>query len=433
MKTYLVGGAVRDALLGLKDADRDWVVVGATAEQMLAQGFRAVGRDFPVFLHPETAEEYALARTERKSGPGYKGFVVHATPDVTLEQDLQRRDLTINAIAKDADGNLVDPWGGRKDLEQRVLRHVSPAFIEDPLRVLRVARFAARFAPQGFKLADETRELMQAMADSGELRALTPERVWQEVHTALQTPQPRVFFEVLRDCRALQHVLPEVDALFGIPQPEQWHPEIDTGLHTLMSLDQACAMTPDPATRFATLLHDVGKAATPREEWPKHIRHDTLGVKLVAQACDRLRVPREFVDLAKLTCRYHITCHRALELRPHTMLKLLEALDVFRRPSRLNNILIACEADARGRSGFENRDYPQRRLILAAAEQAQSVDAGAVIASRSMSSRTPDESPSGDQIRQWVRGARLRAVREAIDTFNAGNAGGKADKAERLS
>src|SRR5690554_2351876 len=309
---------------------------------MLAAGFRPVGRDFPVFLHPETREEYALARTERKSGPGYKGFVVHAAPDVTLEQDLQRRDLTINAMAQDESGNLVDPWGGREDLQQRLLRHVSPAFVEDPSRVLRAARFAARFAPLGFKLADETRTLMQTIADRGELQALTAERVWQEIHAALLLPQPRVFFEVLRECRALKHILPEIDALFGIPQPAQWHPEIDTGLHTLMALDQICALTTDPAARFATLMHDVGKAVTPREEWPQHIRHDTLGVKVVTQACERLRVPREFADLAKLTCRHHITCHRALELRPHTVLKLLEALDVFRRPSRLDSILLAC-------------------------------------------------------------------------------------------
>src|SRR5690554_4814671 len=330
MDIYLVGGAVRDALLGLKDADRDWVVVGATPQQMLAQGYTAVGRDFPVFLHPETGEEYALARTERKTGPGYKGFTVYAAPDVTLEQDLQRRDLTINAIAQDAEGDLIDPWGGLTDVEDLILLHVSPGFSEHPLRDLRAARFAARFAPQGFKLAEETLELMRGIAASGELQALTPERSWQEIHKALTLPRPRLFFEVLRECGALRDILPEVDALFGVPQPEDSHPEIDTGLHTLMTLDQISLMTDDPAARFATLMHDVGKGVTPKDEWPRHIRHDIRGVKLIAQACERLRVPREFADLAKLTSEHHITCHRALELRPHTVLKLLEAMDVFR-------------------------------------------------------------------------------------------------------
>ncbi|HEX2586241.1 MAG TPA: multifunctional CCA addition/repair protein [Steroidobacteraceae bacterium] len=358
MKTYLVGGAVRDELLNLPIKERDWVVVGATPEQMLAQGYQAVGRDFPVFLHPQTHEEYALARTERKTGAGYHGFATWFAVDVTLEQDLQRRDLTINAMAKDmTTGDIVDPYGGRDDLANRVLRHVSPAFVEDPLRVLRVARFAARYAAFGFKVADETIELMQQIAASGELESLTPERVWRETQLALATSSPDVYVQTLRDCDALKVIMPEVDALFGVPQPAQWHPEVDTGIHTLMVLQQAARLTTDPVTRFAAMMHDLGKGTTPGDILPRHIGHEARGADLVNALCTRWKVPNEYSELAFLVATQHGKLHAVFEMRNSTLLEFIEKLDGIRRADRFKQFLLACEADSRGRTGFEDREY----------------------------------------------------------------------------
>lgn len=363
MKTYLVGGAVRDALLGLPVHERDFVVVGSCVEEMLAQGFQQVGKDFPVFLHPQTREEYALARTERKSAPGYHGFVMHASPEVTLEEDLARRDLTINAIAQAEDGRLVDPYGGQADLAARVLRHVSPAFAEDPVRILRVARFAARFAGLGFMVTDETLDLMRTMVTNGEVDALVPERVWQEMAKALSTEHPARFFEVLREVGALKRLLPELDALFGVPQPAQYHPEIDSGVHSLMVLQQAVRLGADLPTRWAALLHDLGKGTTPPEEWPHHYGHEERGARLIEPLAERLRVPQEFRDLAVMSARWHGHVHKVMELRPATVLKVLEALDALRRPQRFEQFLLVCEADARGRTGFEDVDYPQADVM----------------------------------------------------------------------
>ena len=378
MRIYQVGGAVRDKLLGLTIKDHDWVVVGTTPDEMRQQGYRQVGKDFPVFLHPVTHEEYALARTERKTGPGYTGFDFHAAPDVTLEQDLTRRDLTINAIAMAKDGSLVDPFNGQQDLEQKLLRHVSPAFSEDPVRILRVARFYARFAALGFTIADETLALMQQMVNNGEVDALVPERVWQETQRALGEQQPRAFFEALRNCGALARIFPELDALFGVPQTETHHPEIDTGIHTLMVLDQACLLSPEPRVRLAALLHDLGKGDTPKEEWPRHIGHEARSLPLVRQLCQRLRIPKDYRDLALLAAQYHTHCHRAAELRPKTLLDTLQALDAFRRPERFEEFLLACIADSRGRLGFEDKDYPQAELFRQAHAAALSVDAAAL-------------------------------------------------------
>ncbi len=340
MRTYLVGGAVRDALLGLPDGERDWVVVGSKPDEMLARGFRQVGASFPVFLHPETGEEYALARTEKKQGHGYHGFAVDFHPGVSLEEDLQRRDLTINAMARDADGTLVDPYGGQGDLEKKILRHVSGAFVEDPLRVLRVARFAARFAPLGFSVHPATMTLMSDITQSGELEHLAAERTWREIERAMTTPAPSVFVEVLRDCGALQALLPEVDALFGVPQPEQHHPEIDTGTHLLMALDVAAGMNENSAeVVFAVLLHDLGKALTRNSEWPRHIGHERAGVPLVDAVCGRLRAPNAMHDLARKVCLDHLNCHRVFEMRPETVLRLLERLDVFRQPDILKGFI----------------------------------------------------------------------------------------------
>jgi tRNA nucleotidyltransferase (CCA-adding enzyme) len=373
MKIYLVGGAVRDELLGLAVRERDWVVVGARPEELLDQGFKPVGKDFPVFLHPQTGEEYALARTERKTGPGYRGFDTMFSPEVTLEQDLERRDLTINAIARDeATGQLVDPFHGQRDLQERWLRHVSPAFVEDPVRVLRLARFAARFAPLGFRVAPETMELLRDIAARGELDALVSERVWQETQRALEMPAPRQFFEVLREGNALPVIFPEIHALFGVPQPEQWHPEIDTGVHTMMVLDQATQLTEDPVVRFAALVHDLGKATTPTHELPRHVAHEERGVGIVEELCDRLRIPNAYRELGVLVSRYHLHMHKVVELRPNTVLELLESLDAFRRPARFEQFLLACEADARGRKGLEERDYPQSEYLRRAREAAAS-------------------------------------------------------------
>jgi tRNA nucleotidyltransferase (CCA-adding enzyme) len=370
MRVYLVGGAVRDRLLGLAPRERDWVVVGSSPAQLEAQGYLPVGREFPVFLHPATHEEYALARLERKVAPGYRGFTTEFSPEVSLEEDLKRRDLTINAIAESDAGELIDPYGGRADLEARLLRHVSDAFIEDPVRVLRVARFAARLASRGFRVADETLALMRRMSASGELAALVPERVWQETERALDTEHPEVFFQTLRECGALAEIFPEIDALYGVPQPPKWHPEIDTGVHVMLSLAWAARNGASTAVRFAVLAHDLGKARTPRELWPKHHGHEELGVAAVETLTDRLKVPGSYRELAILAAREHTLVHRALELRPETVLKLLQECDAFRRPERFGELLEACEADARGRTGFENHPYPQAaylRTALAAA------------------------------------------------------------------
>ena len=373
MRVYLVGGAVRDRLLGLPVRERDWVVVGASPEELERQGYLPVGREFPVFLHPATHEEYALARLERKVAPGYHGFTTQFSPEVTLAEDLRRRDLTINAIAESATGELIDPYGGRADLEARLLRHVSDAFVEDPVRVLRVARFAARLASRGFRVADETLALMRRMSASGELAALVPERVWQETERALDTEHPEVFFQTLRECAALAVIFPEIDALFGVPQPPKWHPEIDTGVHVMLALAWAARSGASTAVRFAVLGHDLGKAPTPRELWPKHHGHEELGVAAVEALADRLRVPGSLRELAILAAREHTLVHRALELRPETVLKLLQECDAFRRPERFGELLQACEADARGRTGFETHPYPQAAYLRAALAAAAAV------------------------------------------------------------
>lgn len=378
MKIYKVGGAVRDKLLGLPFKDSDWVVVGATVDEMRRLGFMQVGRDFPVFLHPGTKEEYALARTERKSGKGYTGFVVHASPDVTLEDDLRRRDLTINTLAETEDGELVDLYNGRADLEARLLRHVSPAFSEDPLRVLRVARFAARFAHLGFTVAAETLELMKAMTQAGELEHLVPERVWQEIHNALGTTSPQTFFQVLRDCGALRVILPEVDRLFGVIQPKKYHPEIDTGVHTLMVLEQAARLSPHPAVRFAALVHDLGKATSPHP--PLHTGHEEAGAGLIENLAARLRVPNEFSELGVLVSLQHTRCHRADRHEAADLFLTLELSDALRRPERFELFLLACEADARGRLGLENEPYPQAGILRGALAAAKGVDVKPLVA-----------------------------------------------------
>jgi tRNA nucleotidyltransferase (CCA-adding enzyme) len=373
MQVYLVGGAVRDALLGQAVKERDWVVVGGTREELLRLNYREVGRDFPVFLHPDTHEEYALARLERKVAPGYRGFAVEFGPAVTLEEDLARRDLTINAMAQSADGSLFDPYGGKRDLDARVLRHVSPAFVEDPVRVLRVARFAARFAPLGFQVAPETLQLMRTMVERREVDSLVPERVWQETEKALREPKACEFFRVLRACGALRPVYPEIDALFGVPQPAQWHPEIDTGVHTLMVLDQAALLSSEPQVRFAALVHDLGKGATPRTKWPSHPGHEERSVALVEALAERLRLPGDYRDLAIIVARYHGIVHRAFELKPKTIVEFMERADAFRRPERFAQALLACEADSRGRAGLEFEPYPQRRYLHLARDAAASI------------------------------------------------------------
>jgi len=405
MEVYLVGGAVRDELLGVPVRERDWVVVGATPAELERRGFRPVGRDFPVFLHPETREEYALARTERKTGPGYRGFEVHFAPDVTLEEDLGRRDLTINAMARDRDGRLVDPHGGLKDLEEKRLRHVSAAFAEDPVRILRVARFAARFARLGFSVARETNDLMCDMVAAGEVDALVPERVWQETHRALAEPRPDAFLQVLRECGALARIYPEIDSLWGVPQPERWHPEVDTGEHMLLVMRQAARLTDSPRVRFAALMHDLGKGTTPPELWPRHIGHEERGATLVRRLSERLRVPTDFRHLAELTARWHGLAHRALELRPATILQLLEHCDAFRRPERFREFLVACEADFRGRPGWETRPYPEAELLASALDAASVVSAGA------QERRGLD----GEQIGELLRRKRVAAIGASLD------------------
>ncbi len=374
--TYLVGGAVRDTLLGLQVKERDWVVVGSTPEQMLEAGFKQVGASFPVFLHPKTGEEYALARTEKKQGHGYHGFRVDFHAGVTLEEDLQRRDLTINAMALDEDGTVVDPYGGQKDLQQKVLRHVSDAFAEDPLRVLRVARFAARFAPLGFSVHESTMALMREITESGELQYLAAERSWREIESALKTEAPSVFIEALRECGALQVMLPEVEALFGVPQPEKYHPEIDTGVHLMMAIDAAAKLRPgDANVLFAVLLHDLGKGITDPGYWPSHLGHEAAGVPLVDTVCERFKVPNAFQDLARKVCAHHLRSHRLLETRNVTVLRLLEKLDAFRQPQIVGDFVSACEADYLGRKGLQNREYLQGEFLKKAYEAASGIRA----------------------------------------------------------
>jgi tRNA nucleotidyltransferase (CCA-adding enzyme) len=408
LEHYLVGGAVRDRLLGLAVAERDYVVVGADPEEMGRRGFVPVGKEFPVFLHPRTKEEYALARTERKSGPGYHGFVVHADPGVTLEQDLARRDLTVNALAEAPDGRVIDPYGGLGDLQQRLLRHVSPAFAEDPVRILRAARFAARLAGLGFRVADDTLRLMRTMVEAGEVDALVPERVWQEIAKVLGETRagarPSVFFQTLRACGALARLLPELDRLWGVPQPRRWHPEIDTGVHVMMVLEAAARLSPLPEVRFAALCHDLGKGTTPAEILPSHHGHEERGVALLDEVCARLRVPRRFCELARITARYHGKVHKVRELRPATIQDLFEGADLFRRPERFAQMLIACEADFRGRRGYDERPYPQRPLLLALAAAAQGVDAGAVARDTADKAHIPER----------LRAARIGAIRAAL-------------------
>ena len=375
MRVYLVGGAVRDHLLGHPYHEKDYVVVGATPEQLIALGYQPVGKDFPVFLHPKTKEEYALARTERKSGHGYHGFEFHTDVSVTLEEDLIRRDLTINAMAMDDDGNIYDPYKGQQDLADRVLRHVSDAFIEDPLRVLRIARFAARYKSFGFSIATETLVLMQQLAESGELEALTPERVWKETARALMEDHADEYFETLRACGALKVLFPELDALYGVPQRPEYHPEIDCGIHTMMSLQQACKANYSLEVRFAVLMHDLGKALTPVDELPRHIMHEERGIAPVTEVCDRLKVPTHTKQLAIAVCKEHLKCHQALTLKPGTLWRLLQRLDVLRRPERVEAYVQACECDSRGRLGLENREYPQAQYVLDAMEVVRSIKA----------------------------------------------------------
>ncbi len=401
MDIFLVGGAVRDRLLGLTPGDRDWVVVGQTQRSMEAAGFRAIGRDFPVFLHPETAEEYALARTERKSGRGYRGFVVDADPSVTLEQDLGRRDFTINAIAEAPDGRLVDPYGGVRDIEARVLRHVGPAFAEDPLRVLRAARFIARFAPLGFTVAAETMDLMRGMVAAGELEALTPERVWQELSRALASAQPSAFLRMLHDCGALAVVLPEVDALYGVPQRAEYHPEIDTGVHQELVSDMAARLAPgDALIGFAALTHDLGKALTPRDRLPRHVGHEHAGLAPLDGLCARLRVPAAHRELAVIACREHLNVHRIAELRDDTLHDLIARCDGFRKPERIGQLALVCECDARGRLGSAENAYPQGGLLRAAHAAASAINARDIAA----------DGITGPALGEALRRARIAAI-----------------------
>ncbi len=402
MQIFLVGGAVRDSLLKRPVTERDWVVVGARIDEMLARGFQQVGKDFPVFLHPQSKEEYALARTERKSGKGYTGFTVDCNQAITLEEDLSRRDLTINAIAQDENGNLIDPFNGQSDIRKKLLRHVSPAFAEDPLRVLRVARFAARYAHLGFSVANETMNLMRTMIEAGEIDYLTPERVWKETQRALTEKNPEVYFSVLRDCGALKILFSEIDALFGVPQTAAYHPEIDTGVHCLMSLQQAVRLSDDPLIRFATLIHDLGKATTPKDRLPRHIGHEERSLPLIETLCQRIKCPNEYKELSLAVAAWHTHCHRALELKASSVLKLLLRLDAFRRPERLEQFLICCEADARGRTGFEDRDYPQAEFLREAYRVCIGVKAKEFV----------DKGVSGIKINQAMHKKRIALLRE---------------------
>ncbi len=403
METYLVGGYVRDQLLGLDTKDRDWVVVGANADDLLKLNYRQVGKDFPVFLHPETNEEYALARTERKTAAGYAGFSFHAAADVTLEEDLIRRDLTINAIAEDANGHLIDPFNGQADIKAKILRHVSPAFVEDPVRILRIARFSARFAELGFTIADETKKLMSKMVEDGEVDALVPERVWQETMRALMEKTPARYFEVLRDCGALAKLFPEINRLWGVPQPEKHHPEVDTGIHTMMVLTQAAKLSNDPKVRFAALVHDLGKGITPKNKWPKHIDHESRGVPLVETLCNRYRIPNDYRELAVIVTKYHLHYHRAAELRDATFLKTLESLDAFRRPERFELFLLACEADSRGRTGYEDKHFEQPEIYRKVFNAAKKINAKELVA----------QGLKGKEIKEELAKQRIKSIKQA--------------------
>ncbi len=411
MQTYLVGGAVRDTLLGLTVTDKDWVVVGTTPEAMLAAGFEQIGSDFPVFLHPKTKQEHALARTERKSGHGYTGFVCYSAPDVTLEQDLLRRDLTINAIAQAPNGDLIDPYHGQQDITDKVLRHVSPAFAEDPLRVLRVARFAARFAHLGFTVAPETMALMQEMVVSGELASLTPERVWKEWEKSLSSDDPQMFLTVLRQCGALAIVMPEIDALFGVPQPEKWHPEIDCGIHTLLVAKKAAELSTDKTIRFAAQVHDLGKALSPKDDLPHHKMHCRDGIKPIKALCQRLRVPNEYRDLALLVCEQHTKIHHAEEMRADTFIKIFDQIDAWRKPERVAQLATCCRADARGRTHFEQTPYPQADIFQAVFAIAQQVDVKAIVAAGF----------KGAEIREQLAAKRIEAVTLHLKTTRQSN------------
>ena len=406
MQIYKVGGAVRDRLLEREVVDHDYVVVGATVEEMLAAGYTPVGKDFPVFLHPETHEEYALARTERKVAKGYHGFEFYAAPDVTLEDDLVRRDLTINAIAEDEEGNLYDPYHGIDDLNNRILRHVSPSFAEDPLRVLRVARFAARYADYGFTIAEETMAMMQCLVDHDEVDALVAERVWQEVEKALIDVNPWIFFQVLRQCGALSRLFPEIEQLYGVPQSKQWHPEVDTGIHTMMVLEQSVRLSPEPVVRFAALVHDLGKGTTPKEEWPNHVEHEARGVPLVETLCKRLKVPRQYSALALLVTEFHLNYHRIEELKPSTVVDLSSRLDAFRRPERFEHFLLACEADSRGRPGYENMPDDKTQLFRRYFDAANEVSPREIVA----------QGYKGADIAEQLRLSRITAVRAVTTT-----------------
>jgi tRNA nucleotidyltransferase (CCA-adding enzyme) len=404
MKTYLVGGAVRDHLLNISAKDNDWVVVGSTPEEMLSNDYKQVGADFPVFLHPKTQEEYALARTERKSGKGYQGFSVDFGKDVTLEDDLIRRDLTINAMAQDELGNIIDPYNGQQDVSDKILRHVSPAFSEDPLRVLRVARFAARFHHLGFTIADETLQIMKTLSQSGELELLTPERVWVETERALSEKSPWVYFDILKQCDALKVCFTELDDVFGVPQPEKHHPEIDTGIHSLLSLEQASRLSQDTSVRFAALMHDLGKAKTKKEDWPRHIAHETLGIKPIQILCKRLKVPNKHKELALKVCEFHTHIHRAFELKAATVFKVFKKTDALRKPERFDHILLASKADARGRTGYEDTPYKQMDYLAALFKTANSSDAKAISAS----------GLPGPEIGQAIEDARIEAIQAAM-------------------
>jgi len=409
LNTFLVGGAVRDTLLNREIVERDHLVVGASSEQMLALGFQPVGKDFPVFLHPETKEEYALARTERKQGQGYTGFVCYASPDVTIEEDLERRDLTVNAMAMTESGEIIDPFNGRQDLEKRVLRHVSDAFIEDPLRVLRVARFAARYFDYGFVIAEETLELMKQISLSGELKALSAERIWKEMERSLAEDHPEVFFNTLHQCLALKEIWPELDALWGIPNPAQWHPEICSGLHSMMVLEQAVKLSRKTSVRFAALCHDLGKSLTPEHKWPSHPGHEKAGLPLVEKICSQLRVPKYYQKLALRVCEHHLHCHKAFQLKPSTLLKIFNQLDIWRKPEEFDDFVLACKADFRGRLNFENRPYPQEKYLHDCMTAAREIEAKPFV----------EQGLKGKAIKTAIERARQEAISQIKQSYNA--------------